>query len=331
MIDLSIIIPVYNVEKYLDKCLESITKQELENCEVLIINDGSTDNSEVIIDKYISTYEYMKKINKINNGLGAARNTGIEIAKGKYISFIDSDDYIDDNMLKIMLDTIENTNSDMAICDILMFEDSTDKVLGKISLEKHYYNNILSRDKIIKMYLSEKITGHAWNKIYRRSLFIDNNIRYDEGKYYEDMYTTLQLLNSCNKVIAIENIYYNYRQRKGNITSSYSEKHITDYISSIYNCINYIRKINSNGMYKKYLKAFKVCSIQNAMYVYYKYKRYNIRNIRKDYYKYFGNAIYEVSLMDVLTSKIIPNNRKRSFLLWKFGILPYKEKIKNLL
>ena len=170
MIDLSIIIPVYNAEKYLDKCLDNIINQSFNNYEIILVNDGSTDNSEKIVDDYVNKYSNIIKINKKNGGPGAARDEGLKIARGNYISFVDSDDYVDSNMLSYMMNYIKKYNCDIAICGIYMFDDYTGKELGKIELSEENREKPLNREELITLYLNNKITGHLWNKIYKRKI-----------------------------------------------------------------------------------------------------------------------------------------------------------------
>lgn len=329
MVDLSIVIPIYNVEKYLNECLDSVVNQKLDNYEVLLINDGSTDRSEKIIDEYVKKYKFIKKINKTNNGLSAARNTGIELAKGKYIAFVDSDDYIEHNMMSRMLNMAKDNEADIVICDIEMFEDGTNKVLGRIeTYNDESDNKIITNVDAVKMYLMQKITGHAWNKIYKRKLFVDNEIRYNVGKYYEDMYPTLRLLDTSKKIILIKGAYYKYRQSPNNITSCSSEKHIQDYVDSILSCIEYIKNIHSDKEYNNYLETFRLHNTQIALCLYCRSKKYNNKKIKEDYYKYFAKLKVDMSFKDIILNKNIKRSTKKGLVLWRLGLLPYKEKLK---
>jgi len=173
MAKISIIIPVYNGEEYLEKCLESIVAQEIEDIQAIIVNDGSTDKSEEIIDKYIEKYpKIFEKINKANGGQATARNCAIEKAKGEYIIFIDSDDYIEPEMLRTMFSAAEENKSDIVICDYYEIED--DKKIKKQAMQN------FSENIDVNYMLSN---ASPWNKLVRTEIITKNNIRFLERSY----------------------------------------------------------------------------------------------------------------------------------------------------
>lgn len=172
----SIIVPVYNVEKYLDKCLASILRQTFKNFECIIIDDGSPDNSNAIIDKYVKLDQCFKVIHQKNMGLSAARNAGLDIAKGEYVVFVDSDDYIADDYLEKFALKIADTDADIVIC-------------GFIEAYKDYEKNKVfaaeSTEVIKQNILADVWPSYVWNKCYKKDLF--TNIRFPVGKIFRKL------------------------------------------------------------------------------------------------------------------------------------------------
>ena len=212
---LSIIIPIYNVEKYLTKCIESVINQTYKNLEIILVNDGSTDNSKDIINKYSLIDSRIKVINKKNGGLSDARNVGIEIAKGDYIAFLDSDDWIELNMYEKLYSYIKQENADIVQCsyqEVYNEEVNNQKIKEEIKL-------ISGKDSLYNLYgENHGKTVVVWNKIYKRELF--NDIRFPKGKYHEDEFTTYKLLYKANKIVDLNLPLVYYRQRDGSIMNS---------------------------------------------------------------------------------------------------------------
>ncbi len=190
-IKISVIIPVYNVYNFISKCLDSIINQTLKDIEIIVVNDGSPDDSQKIIDKYVKKYpKLIKSFKKENGGQGSARNLGLSYASGEYISFIDSDDWIDKNMLLDMYNLGIKNNSDIVICD--MDDYCNDELIIKYNCTK--YDSVF------------KVTPSASNKIFKRSII--GNIRFLSKKWYEDFNFTTKILFNTNKISTISKNYY---------------------------------------------------------------------------------------------------------------------------
>lgn len=215
----SFIVPVYNVEKYLERCIQSILSQSYSNFELILVNDGSPDNSQKIIDNYKKKDKRIVSIKKENEGVSAARNDGLNIATGDYILFIDSDDYIDVNYAEYFVELIEKNDSDMALsynyyddCGFLPAEDSSIKILN-------------STEASIELYLGK--TGVAvWNKIYKKSFLDEYNIRFNKDFWFaEGMTFNIEYFQKCNKIVCgnkkVYHQIYNYNSavRKFNLDS----------------------------------------------------------------------------------------------------------------
>lgn len=201
---LSVIVPVYNTENYLDKCLKSILNQSYQNIEVIIINDGSTDNSEEIINNYKEQYpDKIISINEENHGQAYSRNKGLEIASGKLISFVDSDDYIEPDMFKKMIDVLESENSDMVICDMYYEKNSKKEKVSGTDFE-NIYESIVS----------------VCNKIFKKTII--NNQKFIENMWYEDynFFINLCLKNPkyslCKEPLYTYNIHDNSTMNNNN-------------------------------------------------------------------------------------------------------------------
>ncbi len=244
---ISVIVPIYKVEKYLLKCVESLINQTYKNLEIILVDDGSPDKCPQICDEYAQKDNRIKVIHKENGGLSDARNAGMKIATGEYISFIDSDDWVNTDMYQYMLKEALLHNADIVECNIYnAFEDKTEKYNTD-----HYaiYNNNYD---IMKAYIKDyNIKTVVWNKLYKKSLIKD--IPFEFGKYNEDEFFTYQVLSRANFLIHIDNYYYYYRQRSGSIMgSSYSLKKL-DSLEAALIRTNFI-KVNYPDLYFYQLK-----------------------------------------------------------------------------
>ena len=218
---LSVVVPVYNVEKYLDRCIKSIINQTYKNLEIILVDDGSVDASGKICDKYAEKDKRIKVIHKENEGLSEARNTGIKLSKGDYITFVDSDDYIDERMYEILINDLEKYDVDIASCDYLRIVDYSKK--AKISSEVLIYSK---EEAIIKLLRNEEYKDYAWNKIYKKELF--DGVLYPKGRVQEDVATTYKLILNANSVSYNKSKLYFYLKRKGSILDTWNIKNELD-------------------------------------------------------------------------------------------------------
>lgn len=212
---ISVIVPIYNVEKYLKKCLDSIVSQTYNNLQIILVNDGSTDNSAVVCARYSKKDSRIELIEQENAGLSAARNAGIEKAKGEYLVFIDSDDVVDSDYIEYLYNLIVESGADMSICGIRESYDS-----GKErNLSSGYKNEIIERSDCLKrMLLEQGYNCSAYAKLYKRELWGD--IVYPYAKHYEDLGTTYRYILHAHKVAFGSEAKYEYFIRKGSISHS---------------------------------------------------------------------------------------------------------------
>ncbi len=220
---ISVVIPVYNVERYLKDCLDSVLKQSFQNLEIILVDDGSTDNSCAICKAYAAKDPRIKLITQENGGLSAARNTGIAAATGQYITFVDSDDAIALDMIQQLYDMMIQHGADLTACQ----KEFIDEQGNVIPSESYYPDRILtgSKDAMNAFFQDNGLDTTAWGKLYKTTHF--SEIRYPVGKYHEDVYTTYQLVALSQKTVVTARRLYLYRQRANSIIhESFSPKHL---------------------------------------------------------------------------------------------------------
>ncbi|MDR2723655.1 MAG: glycosyltransferase [Holosporaceae bacterium] len=215
----SIIIPIYNVEKFLSRCLESVVNQTLRNIEIICINDGSTDNSYEILKKFAAQDERMIVINQDNKGPGAARNVAMTMAKGEYIGFIDGDDWIELNYFEKLYDTAKKYDADMACCSIIRKYPSF-KTRKKLDIkEEKLYHSAIEKYKITE----SPRKCYVYNKIYKRSKLDFHKIRFPEGVFFEDVAFSIRALYFLGTLVTVpKTTYYywvNYKSTTRNMTN----------------------------------------------------------------------------------------------------------------
>ncbi len=211
---ISIIIPVYKVEKYLPRCIDSVLNQSYTNLEIILVDDGSPDNCPEICDDYWRKDTRIRVLHKENGGLSDARNCGIEAARGKYIGFVDSDDYIHQDMYMELWKSLQREEADIAVCGIrkVYGEEAVVEMPGENTVTVCTGREAVKNIFDAKLYLPSVV---AWNKLYKRELFRD--VRYPAGKIHEDEFTTYKLFHAGTKVVYISGKYYYYYQRDDSI------------------------------------------------------------------------------------------------------------------
>lgn len=226
MCEISIIVPVYNVEKYLNKCVDSILNQTFKEFELILVDDGSPDNSGAICDQYAEKDSRVTVIHKENGGLSDARNAGIEVAQGKYLGFIDSDDYIAEDMYDILYQNIKKYNADISSVELISVYNDHFKL-------KDYSPEIkvLNQEQAMQVVLEgTEFYAYAWNKLYNRNLF--SEIRFPKGKTFEDAFIIMKILKRANKVVVSNLEKYFYVKRQNSIMSSTFSKKTFDVIEA---------------------------------------------------------------------------------------------------
>ena len=234
---ISVIVPVYNIEKYLPRCIDSILNQTYKNWEVIFINDGSTDNSLKILEEYKKRDERIKIIDKKNAGSGAARNDGLESSEGEYIAFLDSDDWYEKNFLEKLYNNLVENNSDVAMCNPKMtYNDmSKDKKINT------YFFNEIELNKTPEKILGILAMPVVWNKLYKKDIIVKNRIRFPNYSFCEDVEFLYKIFLYVNKVSKIEDDLYNYYQREDSATKKIKEEAIKQVYKVLKNIERYIK------------------------------------------------------------------------------------------
>ena len=251
MVKVSVIVPVYNVELYIERCLKSLINQTLRDIEIIVVNDGSPDNSQDIIDKYAKKYKNIKSYIKKNGGLSDARNYGLKYANGEYISFIDSDDYIDTSMMKKMYDKAKENDFDLVVCNLDMVLDDG-KFIQNVSsnIDRDIFGDEI-KEYMVKIYPS------AWNKIYKKSLF-DNKVYFKKGIWFEDVEFIYRVIPYVKSIGVVDYKLYHYVQREGTITKIF-DKRLYNYINNWNGIIDFYKERN---LYDKYKNELEYCYVR---------------------------------------------------------------------
>lgn len=249
---ISVIVPIYRVEDYLHRCIDSIINQTYTNLEIILVDDGSPDNCPMICDEYAEKDSRIRVVHKKNGGLSDARNAGLGIATGEYIAFVDSDDWVHKDMYKVLHDTMKKNNADIVECGILStYEYIDDKKIDNIRIQSY------SKSDSIGALITQEIRQTVWNKLYKREVI--NNILFDIGKLHEDEFWTYKILDRSNNLIRIDNKMYYYFQRENSIMSnSYSIKRL-DALEARYKRYLFIKDKYPKYTDKARLDLFYIC------------------------------------------------------------------------
>ena len=291
MKDVSIIVPVWNVQEYLRKCLDSLVNQTFDNYEILVINDGSPDNSDLIIEEYVKKYpDLIKSLKKENGGQASARNLGLSRANGEYILFVDSDDWVDKTIVEKLYNRAINTNSDIVICNAYSVQN--DKILP--------YQLFGNYSKDLKKNYIVSCEGACWGQLIKRSIIVDNNLYFLEHHFYEDIAVIPSLcLFTRNIAYLNENLYY-YLIRSG---STMKQVTYNKSLEDIFDSLEYLSNIfKKNNSYKKYYNELEYIYIEHLLHAaslrFFKFEKYDelskiVKIMRDEFPKWKGNIYYK--------------------------------------
>ncbi|WP_290148085.1 glycosyltransferase family 2 protein [uncultured Dubosiella sp.] len=322
----SIVVPIYNVEKYLSKCIDSLIDQTYKNLEIILVNDGSTDQSGDIAQQYAKQDSRIRYIIQKNKGLGGARNTGLEYAKGNYILFIDSDDYIRNNMVEKMVKAMEANALDIVVCEY-------ERVNEKGEYIERYHLPFLDHKVYDPLHQKEVLLMDpaAWNKMYKRELFEHTNLRFPDRVWYEDLRTTPKLIAQAKRVGFLHEPFYLYLQRASSIMNSTTLSRQAESLQAMDDLIHYFK---ANHLYKTYEKELeflciahvyvfginRVARIPHSKAMTQKFKEYTVENFpnfhsnpyfslftpkEKKFYKWIDhNQIWKIQLGDKVKKEV---------------------------
>ncbi|PJW13245.1 glycosyl transferase [Geobacillus sp. Manikaran-105] len=315
---ISVIVPVYNVEQYLEQCLETVFNQTYKNIEVIIVNDGSTDKSIDIINKYRKKYSNILYLEQENKGLSVARNLATKYAKGEYIIYIDSDDYLELDMLEMMYNKIKQIKGDVVICG---HKEIYEDIPGKYSrvLIDADENKVYSGLEVADMLLNCKVMGVTWNKLFRRKLIEKYGLYFEPGRYTQDWFPVFKHISKCNSIGFINKDLYNYRIRSGATKAKKNYKRLEDYTHAVTSILDYI-KTNNLQFSTNSINKFKAITFERSMLMYLHLNRDKGRKLYEEF-KYNGYLNYSLSISDILTTSKLGIRTKLNLLLWKLKIL----------
>lgn len=289
--ELSIIVPVYNTARYLTQCIDSITKQTFKNWELILVDDGSEDGSSELCDEWCQKDARIKVIHKQNTGQADSRNQALKICQGAYIGFVDSDDWIDENMYEILLQEIKSTNSDIAICT--HYEESKNDSYANVSTIKR---QIINQKEIQQLIIKDKIKSYIWQMLFKQELlqeFMPAN------KNYEDYSILPHWFHNVKQVVYTNQPLYHYRLRKSSIVHNLSLKRYYEFFQAEISRYHYyvhspFKKMAKRMVAKRGIKAAKYISRSNSLYTQKEIKSFIIK-ITKDLKNIHKNGMEKLS------------------------------------
>ena len=309
---ISVIVPVYNVEQYLKKCVDSIVNQTYKNLEIILVDDGATDSSGEICDELEKLDNRIKVYHKENGGLSDARNYGVARATGSYIGFVDSDDFIDAEMYEKLYEAIIKEDADVAECNLkIVYPERVE-----LFTDKRYYQ-VCTKQEYLEEYLKiEKIFGSACVRLIKTN--IAKKIEFPVGKLYEDTYYAYDLIDIADKYVLMDNACYNYLMRENSITNA-------KFNPRIFDLIEIVEKFHVN-VYRNY-PSLKEAADCRKMYAYFSVLNSilleeNFKN--NTFYLQIINYFKE-NYKKLLNNKYITRNRKLSIILIKLNINIYRK------
>lgn len=295
---ISIIVPIYNVEKYLDKCIDSIVNQTYKNLEIILVDDGSNDKSSYICDDWGKKDKRIIVIHKLNGGLSDARNAGLDIAKGEYISFIDSDDFVSIKFIEKLYEYMIITNSDLIQCTYQKVHEQYIEPINRIDINISTYETITSLQMLIK---EEKFNQVVWNKLYKREILM--GMRFEFGRLNEDEFFTYQVFAKCKRITFINIPLYFYLIRTGSIMNKNFSIHRLDGLEAKFRRYNFLKQ--------SYLELAIIDKKNLIFYIVYCYQK--ILKIKDNKQKKIGKQIIKNYFRDVMKdSTPIESNFKES-------------------
>lgn len=324
---ISVIVPIYNVEKYLNECLDSVVNQSLKEVEIILIDDGSTDKSKEIISEYENKFSNIVTITLKNKGVSVARNIGLKKATGKYVLYLDSDDFLEDGCLDILYKTAEAEKSNIIIfAHKEIYDTEIDHKVSVISIEvddKRTYSGI----EVADIVLNCKFLGTAWNKLFNRELLIKNSFMFESDRYVQDWYPIFVQINKAEKISFINKPLYNYRIRENSITTKKTIKSIEDYGHAASQIIEYSQAHNLD---LKSILIFKAITFNTIINRYY---NLNEKNTNKMYSQLKETEYYKHTLNNIEVLKIqgVSFRTKLNILFWNIKKYSVFVKCNNIL
>lgn len=287
---ISVVVPIYNVEKYLRLCLDSLLMQTYTNFEVLMINDGSPDDSANICKEYLAKDRRFQYFEKENSGPSDTRNYGIEHSKGEYITFVDSDDWLKETFLADLYEAITRTGADIALSTYIKYDDL--QSVYNIPIIGEYYERIWMSDEFIrelpKLEMKDNSYSNPWAKLFKRELF--RTIRFPKGKLIEDTRTNIKLFLESSRLVYINKCLYFYRIRGGSVIQTITEKLLEDVLDTL---VERLCLVTMKGLYSDIYRDSLLESLKFRS-----YQAYTCDMKDTEIYRRYQEMIYLIEKMD---------------------------------
>lgn len=318
MCKISVIVPIYNVDKYLSKCIQSISNQSYNNLEIILVNDGSTDNSLSIAQYYANKDKRIIIYSQQNKGLSEARNSGLKISTGDYISFIDGDDWIEDKMLETMLTSAIQNNSDFVCCHLQYDNIYNQKTTNKKIIFEY---EILENNEILKdTLLVRNIKTSVVIKLYNKIFLTHNNIYFYPGIINEDSYFSIIVAFYAQKVSFTNYIFYHAIERNDSISREFKDRNITDLLFALNKQKLFLESKNVYHLYSSYFQAGYIKAI--AYTILQAAQRLKYKSYCKLFYKYIKTSHF-LSYNKKSNRKLLSFNHKCVLILSKYPRILY--------
>lgn len=315
----SIIVPIYKVEKELDRCVQSILKQTYKNIELILVDDGSPDQCPEMCDKYAKRDKRIVTIHKKNGGLSDARNAGLDIAQGEYVAFIDSDDWVSENFIEDLIHNLKDTEADISICGYIIIDDMEKMRSYTVKKEREVLEH---EDSIRELFSQKKFNCMVCTKLYKKELF--DKIRFPKGKLFEDIAISLPLFERCERcVITNKKMYYYFQRQEGIVNSKFTKQKL-DMLEFSHRMVDYSHKhdhkydMEAEAFYLKavlmlLIQAYKDIMVEDA-----KGATLLLKNELKKHKKYiWNNAHIEKRRQIVMYAFLYGVSAKLLVKLWK--------------
>ncbi|MGG7145257.1 glycosyltransferase family 2 protein [Clostridium butyricum] len=323
---ISLILPVYNVEEYIKECLESILCQTYKDYQLIVVDDGSTDKSLDIVYSFEKKFKNINILKQRNKGVSEARNLALDYVKGEYILYIDSDDFLDKEMLQVLLTKAEEYKSDVTICEYYLYYSNN---LDNRNIIQHYdvdETKVYESKQVLNYMLEDILQGQLWHKLFRTNLLKSIDIKFAPGRYIQDIFPVFKAIANSNRIVFVKKPLYYYRQRETSTVHKKNIKIADDFYFAAMSIMNYVidNKINVNQ--KSFDKFYCKTLLKFIMYYLNANEKNNERTFRHSKYNSLQVKNYKI---------IFKNNinliEKLKIILWNLGMYSKIKKLKVII
>ena len=318
----SIIIPVYNVEKYLSQCINSILNQTYKDFEIIIVDDGSTDGSLKICKDFAQKNKNIKLIAQKNSGVSVARNNAMNYIQGEYLLFVDPDDYIENECLEILVENMEKTQANIALFGYKEVYDEDIKGNDEIKLLSLEDNSVVNGQEVANMMLRYEVKGYLWDKMFRTKEIKKLGMEFEKERYIQDWFPVFKQVLNSDKIVYIKRALYNYRQRSSSTVYKKNIKKIKDYFHATNNIIKYSYEKDVDPIM---IETFKSKVFNVLIWDYFLAYKDTNSNLYKEF-KDEKLDLYEPKISRIIWNKNIGIKYKIDLIMWKIHLYKFMKK-----